>query len=376
MSLVHVCHVVHSFGIGGTENGIVNLINNADPSKFRFSVCSFSPECDSVQRIVGRKVSVHVLKKGLGNDWRLPVQLATLFKNANVDIVHTHAWGTYLEGLLAAKIAAVPALVHGEHGLGHLNKWRRIFAYRCLQYATDQFITVSEDLRYKFVYRFKVSPHKVKTIVNGVNLQRFSSDPALRIKKREELVLEDDHVAIGSIGRLCEDKDYRSLLRAMALVVRSNPQARLLLIGKGPERPALEALSKELNINEYVRFLGNRDDTAELLNAMDIFASSSIREGIPNSILEAMSAGVAVVATKVGGIPEIVVHGETGLLVNAGQPRAVADSLIKLINAPELRLQFSAACRLRVQDHFSLDGMVQAYERTYLEIFESKKMYV
>ena len=369
---IHIIHIVPSFGIGGMENGIVNLINCADSSRFAFSICSFSPECDSLQRILQNKVPFYILHKQNGNDWRLPFHLAQVFRDHEIDIVHTHGWGTYLEGLLAAKLAGIPTLIHGEHGLHLLDRRRRILAYRIFQYATDQIVTVSHDLRDRFVNKFKVPSYKVKHIMNGVNAQMFSPDAQVRQNKRKELMVEDDRIVVGAIGRLCEDKDYHTLLRAIALVVQSVPHVCLLIIGEGEQRAELQRLSDELKISDYVRFLGMRTDVPGLLNAMDIFALTSIREGIPNTILEAMCAKLPIVATNVGGIPEVVVDGKTGLVVNTQQAETVADALIKLILCPHLRLQMGEAGQRRVQAHFRLESMVQAYERTYLEVIKAK----
>lgn len=373
MSLIHVAHIVHAFGIGGLENGIVNLINEMDSSRFRFSIFSFTPELDSLDRITQKKVFFDVLYKREGNDWQLPFKLAQLFKKHRVDIVHTHGWSTYLEGLFAAKLAAVPMCIHGEHGIDLLDKWRRILAYKIFIYITDQILTVSDDLRNRFVKQYGLPSHKVKTIINGVNMQKFNPDIQARLKTRQNLGLSDQDIVIGTVGRLSFEKDYETLLRAVAMVILRIPNVRLLIIGDGDLRSALVTLSKQLGIKNYVQFLGVRNDVPYLLNAMDIFALTSICEGMPNTILEAMCVKLPVVATNVGGMPEVVIDGRTGFLVQAKQPQEIAEALIKIITFPKLLNQIREAGYQRVKTYFSLERMVQKYEETYIEFLERKK---
>ena len=157
MPPIHIAHVVHSFGTGGLENGIVNLINMMDPSNFRFSVFSLTPEHHSLERITRKKIFFREFYKKPGNDLRVPFQLARLLRKDKVDVIHTHNWSTYLEGFLAAKMVSVPIIIHGEHGFTPFDRRRRILAYKLCMQATDQILTVSNDLRSRLVKKARDS---------------------------------------------------------------------------------------------------------------------------------------------------------------------------------------------------------------------------
>jgi glycosyltransferase involved in cell wall biosynthesis len=178
---------------------------------------------------------------------------------------------------------------------------------------------------------------------------------------------------IGTVGRLSFEKDYQTLLEAFALVVKQSPKARLLLIGDGPDRGKLLVLTEQLNLSGSVKFLGMRSDVPALLNALDIFVLSSISEGIPNTILEAMCVGLPVVSTKVGGVPEIVQEGITGLLTRSRDPQSLANALTKLVVSSSLRRKMGDAGKAIVRERFSLESMVKAYEENYVELLSKKK---
>lgn len=373
MPSIKIAHIVPSFGVGGMENGIVNLINTMDAEKFSFCLFSFLDQSASVARITNDRVYIEVIPKKDGNDWRLPLRLAHRLKEHNVDIVHSHCWGTYIEALLASKVARIPVITHGEHGTDHLDKRRRIIAYKIGAKITDQMLTVSQDLCDRFVRQYHISPHRVKSIMNGVNCQKFQPSDDVRQAWQSELALDDDHVVIGTVGRLSFEKDYQTLLEAFALVVKQSPKARLLLIGDGPDRGKLLVLTEQLNLSGSVKFLGMRSDVPALLNALDIFVLSSISEGIPNTILEAMCVGLPVVSTKVGGVPEIVQDGITGLLSRSRDPQSLANALTKLVVSSSLRRKMGDAGKAIVRERFSLESMVKAYEENYVELLSKKK---
>ena len=377
MSRLHISHIVYSFGVGGLENGIVNLINHLDPDQFRFSVCSFTPRREIFERITQKGVHFEVLHKQEGNDWRLPIKLAKLFKQWQVDIVHTHNWATYMEGLVAAKLARVPTFIHGEHGLTQLTRWHRSAAYKLCAPVTDRFFTVSEHLRDKFVDEFHIPAAKVTAITNGVDCQKFYPDPQLRCQKRQEFGISPDTVVLGAVGRLTVDKDYHALLHAVSLLTKRTPPWQLYIIGEGGLDTELLALAKSLGIEKSVHFLGGRDDVNDLLNIVDVFSLTSVREGMPNSILEAMCVNLPIVATDVGGVGEIVVDGQTGLLIPVEtpetKPQAIAEALDSLIRSPQRRQELGRAGHKRIVQEFSLDKMVNTYAETYINAYHRRQ---
>jgi len=283
--------------------------NRMDPTQFKVSIVSLTEALDSKTRITRKDVDCFVIgkndgvttQKGTGNDWKLPFKLAKFFKKEKADVIHTHGWGTFLEGVLSAQLARIPILVHGEHGTDQLDFARRRIAYRIGAWGVNTILTVCESMRDRFICRYHIPQEKIQTILNGVDTSFFKQDKDLRQTTRLKLGLRDDDIVIGTIGRLCYEKNYSTLLRAVALVARGHSRVHLLLVGDGPERGHLTQLTTDLVLENRVRFLGTRYDRLELLNSMDVFVLTSISEGLPNTLLEAMSVGLPVVATIVGG---------------------------------------------------------------------------
>jgi len=372
VTAVNIAHIVYSFGIGGMENGIVNLANHIDSRKFRLRIYSLRNEAESLARIKNQSVPFSYFPKRKGNDLTLPFRLAKAIKSDDVDVVHTHGWGTFLEGLMAARLAGAKAVIHGEHGIFLLDKQRRKTTYKIFSRLVDQFLTVNEHLRQLLVGQFAIPGNKVRAIHNGVDTEHFCHIERLGNRLRDQLALPKETVLIGTVGRFCIEKDYATLLDAFALLVKKTPEVVLLLVGDGPLRCELEAKAESLNLSKKVIFFGASDDIPGLLNSMDVFVLTSTHEGLPNTILEAMSVGLPVVATRVGGIPEAVLDGETGLLVEPGNPVEISAALGKIILSVSLRETLARAGHLRVRSKFSLARMVKGYEDAYAQCLVSK----
>jgi glycosyltransferase involved in cell wall biosynthesis len=205
---------------------------------------------------------------------------------------------------------------------------------------------------------------QVQVIHNGIYMQA-APGPAARREARRRLGVEPEHVVIGSVGRLDPVKDFPTMVRAFHDVRRVLPQSRLVIIGDGPERPTLGAEIVRLGLTDSVVMTGHREDVASLLPALDIYANSSIFEGVSLTILEAMAAALPVVATRVGGTPEVVLEGETGRLVPARDARIMAKVLLNLASDADTAKRMGANARRRVERHFSIQQMVDRYAAVY-----------
>jgi sugar transferase (PEP-CTERM/EpsH1 system associated) len=234
---------------------------------------------------------------------------------------------------------------------------------RLLHPCVDRFVAVSEDLGRWVVGTVGVPPRKVQVIANGVDTERFRDDR--RIDARRALGLDDREFVVGSVGRLDPVKDYPTLLEAFAALGGRDPSPLLFLVGDGPQRSALEAQVVNSGLTGRVQLLGERDDVSTVLAALDVFVLPSIAEGMSNVILEAMSSGLPVVATAVGGNPELVLDGSTGRLVPPRSPGLLAAALGSYLAEPSLLRLHGKAGRERVLAHFSLDRMVSAYRDLY-----------
>jgi sugar transferase (PEP-CTERM/EpsH1 system associated) len=346
---------------GGLENGVVNVVNGLDPAAFRSSVCCLRRTGEFAARI---RPEVAVTAMGLqsGNDPRTVLRLANLFRASGVDIVHTRNVEPFFYGLPAARLAGVPAVIHSEHGRTFPERPLRAMAQRLLLRRVDAAFTVSAQLRVDLARELRVSDSRFEVIYNGVDVTRFSP-----LERATEAADATRPLRLGSVGRLVQVKNYPLLLRVLARLPAQR-RCTLLLVGEGPERGALTALASELGVADRVEFAGHRDDVPELLRTMDVFVLPSVSEGMSNTLLEAMAAGVPVLASDVGGNVEIVEPERSGLLFRCGDGSHAAAQLLRLIESADLRRTLGQEGAMRVRRDFSIEAMLQRYAALYRRV--------
>ncbi|MDZ7289951.1 MAG: GT4 family glycosyltransferase PelF [candidate division KSB1 bacterium] len=365
---IKVAHVCAHLQYGGKENGVVNLVNSLNPDIFENYIFTYVHGGPLIQRVDPTRCRVIELGDKLGGDYRLYFKLAREFWRYRIHIAHTHSWATLLEGVVGAKLAAVPIIIHGEHGTMKTDTKVHIYVQRLFWHTTDQVLSVSEVLRENLHKNFGFPQARIRVIANGVDLGRFEVSPN-GVDYKARLGLPSEALVIGAVGRLVPVKAYPILLKASKLVFREIPNAYLMVVGEGPLYEELKKMANDYDMADHVRFLGGRKDVPEILRALDVFVLASESEGMSNTILEAMASGLPVVATAVGGNPELVVHGETGLLVPPNHPNAMAAAILKLLRDPEQRQQMGRLGHQRIVEKFSLEAMVRNYAKIYIELF-------
>jgi sugar transferase (PEP-CTERM/EpsH1 system associated) len=363
---VRVMHVVYTLRTGGMEMGVVKLVNGLDPARVRSSICSTTP-AGEIKALVDPSVPVFELSRRAGNDLRIVGALYRLFRRERPHVVHTHAWGTLLEGLVAARAAGVPVVVHGEHGTLQLRAHQR-WLQRMGWSAADRVLSVSSVLAERMAATTGFPAARITTIRNGVNLERFHA--AARDGARAGLGLPQGARIVGTVGRLVPVKDQATLVDAVAELGRGGVTATLVIAGDGPERARLEARAAERGVD--LRLLGYRPDVDRVLAALDVFVLSSTSEGLSNTILEAMAAGRPVVATRVGGAEEMIADGVTGVLVPPSDASAMAGALRRVLTGGGAEM--GGAARRRVESEFTLAGMMERYEQMYTEAARGKRV--
>ena len=358
---IHIHHVLLSLQPGGLENGVVNVVNRLDPEKFRSSVCCLRTTGEFAKRIIRSDASVHEMRSSGGNDWKLPFKLARLFARTKTDIVHTRNAESFYYGFLGAKLARVPTLIHSEHGRTFNDRELRYRLQRLFSLGTDAIFSVSAQLRQDLIAKVGIDPSRIDILYNGVDLSKFGAIDSQAIRRSISAMPED--FVIGSVGRLVAVKNYDLLIRALARI--GHPKAMVVLVGDGPERNRLEATAAAYGVSDRVRFLGHRNDVHELLAAMDVFVLPSISEGMSNTLLEAMASRLPVVASNVGGNPEIIRDGLDGFLFESNDEGALTAKLRELINSETQRMRLARCARIRIEDKFSIDVMIARYEKLY-----------
>lgn len=279
-----------------------------------------------------------------------------------------------MESMVGARLAGVRSVVHTQHGL-HFetrasqhgpNRRFRLAAQRLIAKCLKHIVAVSPEVRQTLLDEWQVPDDKVSVILNGIPLESQPLPRAERDARRRELGFGHTDFVIGTMGFFRPVKDFPTLVQAMARVHANAPQARLALIGDGPGRSDLENLVHRMGLDQVVRFLGWRTDAATILPCLDAFALCSLSEGISLALLEAMAAGVPIVATRVGGNPLVVRDGETGWLVPPRAADVTADAILALLRDPSTRCGMGRSGRDRARTHFSVDRMARDYERVYM----------
>lgn len=301
-----------------------------------------------------RTLRLHILER-FGSPLRFLHGLSVI-ANVNPDILHVHN-PTSLHYAAAGKLLTRGSLVLTDHGqCAGIVRMPRPWELR----ETDAIVSVSAETERG--HKDAIQHSRKVLIRNGVSLRQPSR---ARDEVRATLNLLPGMTAI-IVARLEPIKDHKTLLAAYAILQREGFEPNLIIVGDGSEKAALQALATELGLNPHrIRFLGYRDDIPDLLAACDMFVLSSIMEGLPLAMLEAMSQGLPVVATDVGGNAELITEGETGFLVPSQNPRALADAIVRLSDDPSLTRRISAAAKSRVEAEFSFEGMVARYEDLY-----------
>ena len=322
-------------------------------------------------------VPVTVLPEAERGSGKLFLELASQFKQSKIDLVHTHKYKDTILAAPAAKLCGIPHVVRTVHGLREPFKGMQAFkmnVYEAIErtihrHCVDAIIGVSSQIERR--YRAEGAVSRVVCIRNGID---FDGRPSQvdRNRIRRDLGVDTGTCLIGTVGRLTPVKGLSYLLQSIPILLRQRANVRLLIVGDGVIRKDLEVQAHDLGISETVVFLGHREDTDELLQALDIFVLPSLNEGIPMALLEAMAASRAVVASRVGGIPEIVEDGVEGILVEPMDVTQLAESCGRLIESPEIAMKMGEQARKRVVQEFSAAAMADRVAGLYEELVMSR----
>jgi len=367
-----VVHLLFSLARGGLERVVVDLVSSLDRQHFLPLVCTLTPGGVLAQELRDKGIPLLELS-GCKSVFDLSVvrTLCRYLRDNRVTIVHTHNRGPNLYGAVAARLARVPVVVHTRHGINRPHDRKAVLMNRVAGLLADRVVAVSQDARRVAIQFERMDPAKIITIHNGIRLELFM-DRSPRETIRQTLGFGPNELLVGHVGRLAAAKDHVTILQAFKLVADKEKSARLVLVGDGELRANVAGMIRELGLEKVVTLLGDRRDVPDLMTAFDLFILPSTTEGISITLLEAMAAGLAVVATTVGGNPEVVVDGETGILGPAQEPAWLANAIVTLLRAPAQRFQMGAAGRQRVSEHFSLTTMAQEYQRLYKQLLHAK----
>lgn len=370
LHVTRVLHVVECLDVGGTETQMVQVAQRLDPRIYHVKVATLRAGGPLTAQLHAAGIQTLEFPKRLTfvsfqAIYQL-LRLAWYIHRKKIEVVHAHHLGANLMAVPAAWLARAPVILSSLRNLGHL-PWYTPFRRRVMRLIyrlSTGVIANSEAVKRILVTEFRVPPGRVHVLYNGVDYARFSQSRRDRRKLHPSLGPEAKLI-VNVANMHSAIKGHADLIEAARTVCASVPQAKFVLVGDGEQRPRLQEQVRKAGLGEFFLFLGQRKDIPEVFSCCDLFVLASHAEGLPNALLEAMAAGLPVVATGVGGVPEIIEDGISGLLVPPGNQTALAEAVLRALQDSRLRARLARAGQERVRKHFSLDRLLEDLNHLY-----------
>lgn len=363
-----ILYLSTSSGPGGAERVISNLAASLDRERYRPLLCLFRPGWIQ-ERSESRGVSTYIIPTQGMADWRWVNRIRQLLREERVDLIHAHEFDANVQGTFAAALTGIPlvATIHGKNYFWE--KYRRRLAYRWVSRRATM-VAVSQNLKEFVVEKVGIDRNRLQVIYNGVDVVPSYENADVSEGRRELGLPEYDRV-VGVVGNLYPVKGHQYLIESIPSILNKCPNTSFLFAGRGHLETELKQQVQRLGLEGRVHFLGLRQDIARILTLLDVFVLPSLSEGLSMAILEAMIAGKPVVATEVGGNPELVLNGKSGFLVPPRDCQALANSVTTLLTNRQQAIQFSEEGKRRAEGQFSLATMVNTYQALYDESLQS-----
>ncbi len=369
-----VIHLVEDLKIGGAERVIADTALGLDRKKYDASVWCVTRGGETASELSEKGIEVKILGISSYHNPLNTFKMIRLLKFARPDIVHTHGYFASVIGRLAARKAGIPVILAHVHSTYWEYKKRHLMIERKLSRFTHKIICCSKAVENFVKNTEKITDNKTIVIYNGVDEERFcplKSPTSIRA----EFGMSEEAAVVGTVSSLTPHKGHEYLIQAASLVLNTLPSAKFIIVGDGPLRKRLEDQAKNLDIHPAVIFTGTRKDIPEILSLMDVFVlPSHTREGLGIAIIEAMAAERPVVATEIGGIPEVVNDGETGLLVPPGDAEALSKAIIELLRNPKKTKEMGVKGRTRVKEKFTTKKMLSEIEHVYMSLINRREV--
>jgi len=367
---IRILYVIGQLAVGGSERQLVHLINHIDSERYEPMVCSFSADAALAGELNAQGVKVIILPKKMNPDLTRPFTLYKIVKDFDPDLIHSYLFVANTWSRIIGLILHKPVIVSERNSEPYKPFWM-LFIDRLLCPLGTLMIANSESGAERAKKRKEFPPQKIKVIYNGIPIEQYAEEPK-HLQFAQEFGIHAGEKAIAVVARLCEAKNHEMLFYVMQKVLRAYPNVRLLCVGIGPRLQELKRLARRLDIEDNIIFTGLRSDIPFILSKVSLLVLPSKWEGTPNVILEALVCGCPVVATRVGGIPEIIRDGETGLLVPSLNVEAMVDAILHLLADENLAREMGRRGQELVKNKYSVNRMVLDTEKVYDEILGSK----
>lgn len=355
-----VAQVIGELRIGGAERLFVDLCNALDVDKTIVVLIGDPDLQPNLRKELRGDIEVHSVRVRR-RTWLKDVwTLSRFFRDAGCDVVHTHMFWPNFYGTLSARLAGVSAIITSEHGRNEWKRrWHKWVEVNVISRCADVRLCVSKDIL------------RMRRDVDGVPADKLRIVPNGTVVPSPQPRKESRGTVIGSVGRLVSAKDYPTMVRAVSILVDRGVDVSLEIVGEGEEREAIQATIRKEGVESKVTLAGSQTNVSDWLARWRMFVSSSVREGQPMALLEAMAAGLPCVVTSVGGVPDTLTDGVEGIVVPPGDPEALADSIQQLLDDAELSRIYGAAARERVIQDFSIESLVSTCRQIYALVLQS-----
>lgn len=371
---IKICYLITGLNTGGAEMMLYRLIEKLDKTKYNVIVVSIIPLGKVADKI--KELGINVVSLEMKSKLELSVifRLVHILKEFKPTILHSYLFHANLLGRIAGKIAGVPIIISSIRNTIFGGQIREL-ALRYTDFLSDATTIICETAAKRMISRKVVPKEKLHVIYNGIDpkmYENFSEDD--RQKMRMEFNIPDTATLLISVGRLQKQKGYPYLIQSAVELKNRGYNFVWLIAGEGELRFQLEQMVKNYGLEDTIRFLGLREDVPKLMFASDIFVLTSLWEGLPGVVLEAMAVGLPVVATDVGGTPELVEDGTNGFLIPPGNPMKMADAIEKLINmSGEARRKIGSMGKEIVKEKFTVETMARKHEGLYVKLLQKKQ---
>lgn len=390
MKKVKVFHAVTRLILGGAQQNTMETCGYLNPDRFESLIISGAdtgPEGEIISEVRKRGIPLTIIPELVREpnpikDFLALKKMLHLFRAEKPHIVHTHSSKAGILGRWAAKIAQVPVIVHTVHGWGHheyqnfLKRNLFTFLERKTEKITDKLVVVSYYNIKKGLKDRIGKEEKYKTIHSSINLDEFTNTSCDTVVSKKELGINLESFVVGTVGRLSTQKNPCDFVKVSAAVKKEIPETQFLFIGDGPLRPETENLIKELNISKDIFLPGLRTDIPALLRCMDVFILTSLWEGLPRVIPQAMAVGLPVVANAIDGVCEVIKDGVNGFLIPPKNVSLMAKRVVQLLSSSSMRSEIGQKGRKTAEEEFSLRDMLSKIELLYEELLASKGVQV
>ena len=383
MNKIKVCHIITMLELGGAQINTLYTVSKLDRERFTPVLISGAVGIldEETYGIAGLKTYfVRELVRPIRplSDLIAVAKIYRLLRAERPDIVHTHSSKAGILGRIAASLARVPVVIHTYHGFGFndfqniLSRQAFIMAEKIVAPLATRFIAVTKEDIAKGL-RYGIGPEeKYSLIRSGIDASKYSSSDQDKARFKKELGIDPEDRVVTTIGPFKPQKNLLDFVRACSLIVKGLPASRFLIVGDGEQRAMIEALVEKLGLKDRVELLGWRKDIERILNATDVFVMTSLWEGLPRSILEAMSLGLPVVANAVDGIKEIVNDGVTGYLVRPRDIETLSEKVLHILNNPDAAAEMGKKARGSIDRQYDINYMVKQQEELYVTLSKEK----